>query len=147
MALLNYTTSISADKTIGEIQQKLARAGAAAILTEYDSNGQVSALSFKIHTRFGLVPYRVPCDVTAICKVLNQQGAKGEIPRKFINDTDQARRVGWRILKDWIEAQLAIVETQMVELSQVFLPYAQSDNGQTLYERIVDKNFNGLLLE
>jgi len=36
---------------------------------------------------------------------------------------DQSRRVGWRIIRQWLEAQLAIVETQMVTIEQVFLPY------------------------
>lgn len=60
-------------------------------------------------------------------------------------ETAQAARVGWRILKDWIEAQLALIETGMVTIEQVFLPYVQNDKGQTLYEAIADKKFAGLL--
>jgi hypothetical protein len=44
--------------------------------------------------------------------------------------------VAWRITKDWVEAQLAIIESQMVTTAQVFLPYAVTSNGQTLYEYI-----------
>jgi hypothetical protein len=39
-------------------------------------------------------------------------------------------------VKDWVEAQLAIIETRMVTTAQVFLPYAVTTNGQTLYEYI-----------
>jgi hypothetical protein len=35
---------------------------------------------------------------------------------------DQAVRVSWRIIKDWVEAQMALVETQMVTTAQVFCP-------------------------
>ena len=39
-------------------------------------------------------------------------------------------------MKDWIEAQLAIVEAEMVDIEEVFLPYALNELDQTLYEAI-----------
>src|SRR5438552_18436509 len=44
----------------------------------------------------------------------------------------QAVRVEWRIVKDWVEAQLALIETRMVTAQQVFLPYAIMRDGRTL---------------
>jgi len=41
MALKNYTTSISVEKTLSEIQGKLAYVGAKRIMTEYDDTGNV----------------------------------------------------------------------------------------------------------
>ena len=49
-------------------------------------------------------------------------------------DRDQAERVAWRIVKDWVEAQMAILESEMVQLDQIFLPYMVNDNGQTVFE-------------
>ena len=40
----------------------------------------------------------------------------------------------WRITKDWVEAQMAIVEVRMASLEQVFLPYIIAKQGQTVYE-------------
>lgn len=55
--------------------------------------------------------------------------------RSQIDDSrDQAERVAWRIVKDWLAAQLAILETEMVDVQQVFLPYFLNRQGQTLYE-------------
>ena len=48
-------------------------------------------------------------------------------------------RVAWRILKDWVAAQLAIVETEMVSLDEVMLPYLRSDDGRTLYELFTER--------
>jgi len=48
MPLLNFTTEVPADRTINEIQKCLATHGAKAILNEYDDNGYIVALSFKI---------------------------------------------------------------------------------------------------
>jgi hypothetical protein len=39
-------------------------------------------------------------------------------------------------VRNWVEAQLAIIETKMVTTEQVFLPYAIVRGGQTLYEHV-----------
>jgi hypothetical protein len=39
---------------------------------------------------------------------------------------EQAARIACRIIPNWEEAQLAIIETGLVDLKQVFLPYAQT---------------------
>ena len=41
----NYTTSVSAERTIGEIMGILASKGAREIMLEYDDEGQVNGLS------------------------------------------------------------------------------------------------------
>jgi hypothetical protein len=147
MGLLNYTTTIDVGKTIGEIQSILARGKAEAILTEFDGAGNVTAISFRAPTKFGVVSFRLPCDVRAITQTLNNQVQARKIPRRYLNDTGQARRVGWRIIKDWLEAQLAIVELQMVTIDQVFLPYAQAPDGRTVYELLLDRKFDLLALK
>lgn len=53
----------------------------------------------------------------------------------------QASKVAWRIIKNWIEAQLAIIEAGQAEFSQVFLPYTQNQGGKTLYEIIKEEKF------
>jgi len=141
MGLLNYTTSIDAGKTVGEIQSKLAKAGAHQILHEYDGFGNVSALSFRINTQFGDMAFRLPANITAVEKILKKQFTRGRY-----TDTEQATRVGWRILKDWIEAQLALIETGMVTVEQVFLPYAQDSQGRTVYEVLANQKFKTLAL-
>lgn len=47
---------------------------------------------------------------------------------------EQAQRVAWRVLKSWIEAQIAIIETGMVAADEVFLPYQIVQGGETVYE-------------
>ena len=52
---------------------------------------------------------------------------------------EHAERVAWRIVKDWLEAQLAIIRTEMVTLDQVMLPYMVGDEGHTVYELYRDR--------
>lgn len=49
-------------------------------------------------------------------------------------DREQAERVAWRIVKDWVEAQMAILESEMVQMDEIFLPYMVDNNGQTLFQ-------------
>ena len=134
MALLNYSTTIAADKTIAEISQLLAKAGASRILTEYEQGtGQIIALSFEMQLGEKPVAFRLPTDWRPVEKVLNQQNVRN---RAGGTREDQARRVAWRITKDWVEAQLAIIETRMVTTAQVFLPYAVHSDGRSHFEHI-----------
>jgi hypothetical protein len=49
---------------------------------------------------------------------------------------EHAINVAWRVIKDWVEAQLALIEANQVKIEQVFLPYAITAQGNTLYEQI-----------
>ncbi len=79
----------------------------------------------------GVMTFRLPANIDG---VLNAMKRNSKVPRRMVCQ-EQAARVAWRIVKDWVEAQIAIIEAEMATLPQVFLPYAQTDNGQTVYER------------
>lgn len=140
MALLNYTTTIEAAKTVSEIHRILAKHGARAILTNYNDEGHIESLSFQVDTPSGRLGIRLPIDPDAVLKVLTQQNRLGKVPNRYANHA-QAVRVAWRIVKDWVEAQMAILETEMVKMEQIFLPYVLADDGRTLYEVMVDRHF------
>lgn len=139
MTILNYTTSITTEKTAGEIQKKLALAGAQAVMSEYDQDGIMSAMSFRIQTKAGLLSFRLPINIEGVYRAL----CGDSIANKF-KTHGQAARVAWRIIKDWVEAQLAIIEAGQAEITEVFLPYAQNPDGKTIYETISQNNFKQL---
>lgn len=97
--LLNYTTQIEAIKTVGEIQGILAAHGAKSILTDYDNDGHIEALAFKVLTPQGDVAIRLPIAPDAVLKVLTQQNRLGKVPKRYLTHA-QAVRVAWRIVKD-----------------------------------------------
>lgn len=111
MALLNCTTSIVATKSIYEIIRILTLNKAKAIMQEFDAKGDVTALSFKCDTQFGEVAFRLPLDIRAVQAVMKGQ----RLQYRFLTE-DHARRVGWRILKDWTEAQMALVQIGMAKI-------------------------------
>ncbi len=138
MAILNYTTTVDAFKTVSEIEYILMRHKAKSIMKNYDGES-VTSLSFLIDTGMQQIPVRLPVKVDECLKVLKKE--KWENPKKQIKDTrDQAERVAWRILKDWVEAQMALLDIEMVRFEEIFLPYIEV-NGQTIYERLEEKQF------
>jgi len=136
VAIANYTTSVQAIKSVGEIQGMLVAHGARQILMNYAKDGAVESLSFMIETPYGEIPIQLPVDPPAVLKVMEEQG----VPSRYCNQA-QSVKVAWRILKDWVRAQMAILETEMVRMEQVFLPYMVGKDGKTLYETMIDRHF------
>lgn len=136
MPLLNYTTKINVHVTLGEITAQLVTHGARKIMQDYEADGRISALTFCIDTPSGVRAIRLPANVDAVHRVLSEQKVKC--------DKAQAERVAWRIVKDWVEAQMAILESQMVQMDEIFLPYMINGTGKTLFQAY---QANQLLLE
>jgi len=143
MSILNHTTDVSAEKTIAEISRLLVKAKASAILTEYEPDGLASAISFRILTEFGLLTFRLPADVQKVYQVI----VRDQRIRRGLRTREQAVRIAWRIIKDWTEAQLAMIEAGLVDAAQVFLPYVQDASGTTLYQNLRQRRFAGYLPE
>lgn len=140
MPILNYTTQIESGKSIAEINAILANFGARTISTDYDENGFVKGVAFVIMVEGAPLAVRLPVNVEGVYKSLC--AAKGVPNAK--RTREQARRVAWRILKDWLEAQLALFQVGQAEAAQVLMPYAVDSQGRTAYEAFKDSHMRQL---
>lgn len=140
MPILNYTTQVEAAKSIGEIQSILINFGARSIVMEYDDNGNVSGISFVIMIEGLPLSIRLPCNVDGVYSSL--RSAKG-VPNRS-KSLLQARRVAWRILKDWLEAQFALYSIGQAEMAQVLMPYAIDKEGRTAYQAFKESHVKQL---
>ncbi len=140
MPLLDYTTSVPVSRTVAQVQAKLVEHGARAVMMEYDNQGRIKALAFKVKLPNSELPIRLPIDAAATLKVLQRQHYNGEIPARYASE-EHAYRVAWRIIKDWVEAQMSLLETEMVRMEEIFLPYVITRSGQTLYQVMAEKHF------
>ena len=134
------TTRIAPERTVSEIQQILATHGASAVLLEY-AIANVEAISFKYDVGGQQIPFRLPCRWRAIETVLRKSGKR---PRYDDTFEKWARRVAWRQILRWVEAQMALVETSMVKVEEVFFPYIQTKTGQTVFELQEQRGFLAL---
>lgn len=126
MAIKNYTTSIDVYKSLGEIQGALAMHGARKIMVDYDDKGQPVGVAFGIETPEGPRAFLLPANV---------QGVRAVFARQKVKDQNgQAERTAWRNVRDWVMAQMAIIEAGQVEMEEVFMPYLTNKNGKTLFQ-------------
>lgn len=70
MAILNYSTVRSVDKSIAKITECLRKHGASAILTDFDQQGYIVAVSFKIALNGSCIGFRLPTDWRAVLEVM-----------------------------------------------------------------------------
>lgn len=140
MAILNYSTTIDALKTVAEVEYILIKHGAKSILKDIAPDGSISSVSFITDTPYGPMPIKLPVNIDPVLRVLIQEKKKKNSKVKATKE--QAERVAWRILKDWVAAQMALIEIDMVKMEQIFLPYAiLGDSGQTVFEKLESKKF------
>jgi hypothetical protein len=142
MPVANYSTTVSVTRTLMEVQGMLARAGAQSVLIDY-RDGEPFALSFLLAIHGEPVSFRLPANADAMLQVLSRDP---KVPRSK-RTPEHAHRVAWRVVRDWLRAQLALVEAEQATLAEAMLPYAVTPTGQTLYEALEERGPGLLRLE
>lgn len=133
MPILNYTTTVSVEKTVEQITKMLVQHGAHKLITDYDAQKLAINLTFHLEVKPDVViAYSLPCNWSGVLEAMKRDK---KVPRSHCNQA-HAIQVGWRILKDWLESQLALLEARLVTPHQVLLPYAVLKNGQTFYQHV-----------
>lgn len=143
--ILNYSTTVPVARTVGEVQALLAKAGALTVSVQYDA-GQPAGVGFTLNTPVGVQAYVLPVEVHKVLKVLVEQERarllRGTRPPGGWGSGQHAARVAWRIAKDWLEAQTALITAHMATADQIMLPYMTTggtdpDTGRelTVYDR------------
>lgn len=141
MPLKNYTTSISEKKTIDEIESMLSKFGATRSYKMYEE-GVVKALAFAMVVNGKEIPFKLPMNEDKIMQVFENQYKRGKLQRTYVK-REQARRTGWRIIKDWVDSQVALMEIELAKPEEVFLPYMFNEKlNMTMFEMLEKKNFN-----
>jgi hypothetical protein len=143
----DYSTKIAARVTAGECVQLLALHGAEAVGLEFDKQTrQPSGLSFRIDTPWGVRGYQLPVNPAGVLNQLRAAvdagviGKAGGHTAAWHATPEHAKDVAWRQLKDWLAAQIAMIEAGMWELSEVMLPWQLVRPGETVYQAINDRS-------
>jgi len=131
----NYTTDVPAVKSITEIESTLAAFGAKAIMKEFSLDGKVQALSFRLEDKV----FKLPADAEGVKKILFE-GKRDHGRKELIKSReDRAYRVSWRIIKDWIHAQLSLIASGQAHPQEIFMPY-MFDGKRTLFQVYMEGN-------
>lgn len=140
MPILNFTTKIDAWKTVSEIQQILSKNNVSHCSVKNEGSFPV-ALSFTIEFKQQPLNFLLPCNYKGVLECFKKDK---KVPNSSKNP-EQAIRTSWRIVKDWVEAQMAIIESEQATIEQVFMPYLIiNETGETLSSKLL--NGDGLKL-
>ncbi len=145
MAIKNYTSQISAKRSIDYIETQLVKHGARSIMKIYD-NKRVTGICFAISVDGVDLPFKLPARIKEAEKVLYSQ--LGPRTRKETKDKipAQAERTAWKIISDWVEAQMAMIELSQIDITEMMLSYLyDSKRDQTLYQKVKESGLNNLL--
>ncbi|HLZ24735.1 MAG TPA: hypothetical protein VKQ30_21665 [Ktedonobacterales bacterium] len=108
-----------------------------------DDSGRVVALVFALDVEGRRLSFRMPARIEQVHAAL--YGTTHFLsPAK----SQQAYRTAWANIRDWIDAQMAMIDIRLVKTQEVFLPYLLDATGEhTFYERLEQQQFQSRLLE
>lgn len=140
----NYTSTVPALTSMSRIEMYLVNAGASDISKKYDENKTCISLTFRMIVNNIPVFFQLEAKVQACFKVLYAE-VKRPQPTTKQTILQQAERTAWKIISDWVEIQISMVQLEQADLIQVFLPYVYNPaTEKTFYNQIKDNNFKQL---
>jgi len=143
MNIKNYTSTVSVINSISRIEHRLACAGATHIAKIYEEGGTGRPIGMIFQITSNGIPmiFKLPTKADAVFKVLWQEVRKPR-PETKANIKAQADRTSWKILSDWIDIQVSLIQLNQAEAIEVFLPYAyDGKTDRTLFEKMKENNF------
>lgn len=136
------TTSIEASQSAAEICSELVKSGATQIATDY-KDGKITGLRWMMRHAGQDVMFSMPARVDPVFRLLNRR--RLHPGQHTAQDREQAERVAWRQLLRWVQAQLAMIDTGMVESAEVFSPYMVVEHsGKTMWQALQESRFKML---
>jgi hypothetical protein len=134
--LRNYTTSISASKSIGEIQELLIEFGAEKIMFDI-KNRQAAGVSFIIKIGDKFYPYKLsvkPDNVQEFLWKEYKSGKRNALRKKREDFADDAMKIAWRIQRDLLHSLLSVVATEQVAAGVALMGFLMVDTKNTIGE-------------
>lgn len=104
------------------------------ITYSYD-NERIIAIEFVIDINGVERPFRLPARIENVERIM--------YGKRFLSTTQktQAYRTAWANIRDWISAQMAMIDTGMVKPEEIFLPYMVANDGRTFFEVMTENQF------
>ena len=139
----NYTSQVPANKSVMHIEERLAKQGAKSVLKLYE-NQKLSGIAFIVDVNGKDMPFRLPARIERVEKQL-RKSIKRPRTGTLNKLAEQAERTAWRLLADWIDVQMSLVELDQVEFLEVFMPYIyDTQKNVTLFEKMKSNGFSML---
>ncbi|GAH37641.1 unnamed protein product [marine sediment metagenome] len=126
----NYTTDISAERSILEIEKLLTLFGAETVIKKYTAEGRVDSLMFQLQEE----AFKLPANIKGVEEVLYKSSRSAHSGDGEKRRVERSYRVAWRIIKDWTHAQLSLIASGQAQPKEIFLGY-MFDGKRTLFQK------------
>ena len=137
----NYTSQVPSSRSITYIEHRLVSNGARDIMKQYGPEGELTAICFTIEINGNKIPFKLPAKVERCFDILMAQVKRPQPNTKKIKK-QQAERTAWKILADWVDIQMSLIELGQAEIMEIFLPYVyDAGKQQTFFERMKNNGF------
>ena len=145
MNIKNYTSNVSVDRSVSDIEHCLVSAGASHIAKAYDTEGHVQALIFQMPNGKGeQLTFKLPARWQ---KVFEKMWKQVRRPRKETHDRvfEQAQKTAWKLLYDQVAVQTSNILIDQQDSIEAFFPYLYDGRrDKTIYELAKDTGFKQL---
>ena len=132
--LKNYASTSSLNNIFADIEKSLISHGAKQVVRDYGDDGKIKSISFVVQVPSHLLGIRLPAKFDAVERIFKEQGVKYK--------PEQPYRTAWATIRDWISAQMALIDWEMVKPEEVFLPYIiMPETGKTFFETVQNRGF------
>lgn len=124
--LKNYKSSSALPNIFAQIDKTLTSHGAKRIVKDYDNQGRIVSISFVVATKRGNMAVRLPASFDRVETIFKNDGYRYK--------PDQPYRTAWATIRDWVDAQMALIDWDMVKIEEIFLPYMVDNLGKTYFQ-------------
>jgi hypothetical protein len=125
----------------------LGRHGAKAVGLAYEG-GEPMGLTFRIKGGLGEHAYDMPLAWKGTHLLLKSAAAHGLLkasgPAARYTTEEQAKRVAWRQLRDWLESTLSLIEAGLWQLEEVMLPWQLVAPGERMFAAVIEQERKAL---
>lgn len=138
MNLKNYTSGVSPQISMANIEAKLIEIGASNISKKYEDK-ICRGITFLIYdeTLLQTIPFNIKAEVDECFKIFwkDVKRPKADTKERIL---DQANRTAWKILSDWTEIQCSMILLGQAKPLQMFLPFMYDiQKEETYYDKII----------
>lgn len=97
---------------------------------------------FQIQINEMPLTFKLPAKADKVYDYMIKQRSRNPKPNQREAIRMQADRTAWKILSDWIDIQVSLVQIQQADVIEVFLPYSfDVRSNQTLFDKVKSGNF------
>jgi hypothetical protein len=144
MNIKNYTSGVPAERSINRIEKILVEMGATSVNKQYNKDKKIEAIAFLIIVEGNTIPFKLPAKASEVESVLIKS-VKRMTEGTRMRIREQSERTAWKLVSEWVEIQMSMIQLKQADFIEVFLPYVYDyAQNKTFYQSIKDGGFKQL---